>query len=88
MVARVSPNWVKNALNIPNSSGDLSCEITQATEVIKVTNSHDFKTNTSVYAIKKRFILLLNLFKKAILITSCIFSSIYITIINTTIIVI
>lgn len=88
MVCNVSPSCEKKVPNKFNSSTDLSCEITQATEVIKVTNSHEFKTNTSVYAMKKRFSLLLNLFKKSIFITSCVFSSIYITIINPTIVVI
>ncbi len=55
MVSKVSPNCEKTALNRFNSSADLSCEITQAIEVMKVTNSHEFKINTSVYYMKKRF---------------------------------
>lgn len=55
MVANVSPNCEKTVLNKFNSSEDLSFEITQAIEVIKLTNSHEFKTNTSIYHMKKRF---------------------------------
>ena len=88
MVSKVSPNCEKTALNRFNSSADLSCEITQAIEVMKVTNSHEFKINTSVYHMKRRFSWLLNLFKKSIFISFSCFSFIYITIINATIIII
>ena len=55
IVAKVSPNWVKKAPNKVNSSADLSWAIAQAREEIKVTNSQDPKTNTSIYYMKKRF---------------------------------
>lgn len=55
IVAKVSPSCEKTVANKVNSSEDLSLEITQAIEVIKLTNSQDFKTNTSIYHMKKRF---------------------------------
>ena len=55
IVANVSPNCVKKAPNKVNSSEDLSLEITQAMDVIKLTNSQEFTTNTSIYHMKKRF---------------------------------
>lgn len=88
MVCKVSPSCEKRVPNRFNSSADLSCEITQAIDVIKLTNSHEFKINTSVYHMKRRFSWLLNLFKKSIFISFCIFAFIDITIINTTIAVI
>ena len=47
MVFKVSPNCEKTALNKFNSSVVLSFEMIQAIEVIKLTNSHAFKNNTS-----------------------------------------
>lgn len=55
MVCNVSPSCEKKVPNKFSSSADLSCEIAQAIEVINVTNSHEFKINTSVYYMKKRF---------------------------------
>lgn len=55
IVANVSPSWEKISLNKFNSSGDLSFEIAQAIDVIKLTISQEFKTNTSNYYMKKRF---------------------------------
>lgn len=55
MVSNVSPNCEKTELRRFSSSADLSCEITQAIDVMKLTNSHEFKINTSVYHMKKRF---------------------------------
>lgn len=54
IVASVSPSCEKTVLNKFNSSEDLSFAIKQATEVIKLTNSQEFKTNTSNYHMKKR----------------------------------
>lgn len=55
IVANVSPSCEKTVLNKFNSSEDLFFEIKQATEVIKLASSQDFKTNTSTYYMKKRF---------------------------------
>lgn len=53
MVSKVSPSCEKTAPNKFNSSGDLSFAITQAMEVIKLTNSQDFKVNTSFLSYEK-----------------------------------
>ena len=85
MVFKVSPNWENIEPSKVNSSGDLSFAITQAREVIKLTNSQDPNSNTSMYHMKKRLSCYLNLFKKSIFVTTCIFPSKYITVVNTAI---
>lgn len=54
IVAKVSPNCEKTAANKFSSSEDLSFEIKQAIEVIKLTNSQEPKINTSIYYMKMK----------------------------------